>query len=175
MPVTSSDVARLETCIPGAPNRQEAVTPNVVRVIGVDSGDVLLSRKPGPGRGWELGISGWVEPGERTAETAARREVIEELGVQATSLFPLCRYFVPHRGLVIDSFVAHLSSPVLHVARDELAAAEWVPIHEALNNRLADPQHLALLRAIAHRLGSDRRRGKGGRTQVIGSCSRRAS
>ena len=99
-----------------------------VVIVGVTDGDRLLMTRYAGGdyRDWAL-VAGFVEVGE-TPEDAARREVLEETGVQIRDL----RYVAAQPWAFSESlllgFFARLEGPAaLTVQRSELAEAAWIP------------------------------------------------
>lgn len=79
---------------------------------------------------WNL-VSGYMKPGERAEETAAR-EIAEETGVVIDSLEFAGTYWFEKKGLLMIGFIARAKKQELELS-GEVDAAEWVPVREALD------------------------------------------
>lgn len=91
---------------------------------------VLLVRHSYGSRGWDL-PGGSVRRGEQP-ESAARREMREELGVDVDSWHRIGRLDVEidYRHDQIHCFQAELDSPVVEIDKGELTAASWFELSE---------------------------------------------
>lgn len=76
-------------------------------------------------------VSGYMKPGE-TAEETAVREVKEEIGITLRDLSLCGTYWFAKKDLLMIGCVAH-ADKVDFVLSDEVDAAEWVPIKDALD------------------------------------------
>ena len=74
-------------------------------------------------------VSGYVTPGE-TAEEAARREVLEEVGIKVQSLQYVSSYWYEPKGILMLGFIGKASSTEI-VPSSEVNQAKWVPYEEA--------------------------------------------
>ena len=74
-------------------------------------------------------VSGYVTPGE-TAEEAARREVLEEVGIKVQSLQYISSYWYEPKGILMLGFIGKASSTEI-VPSSEVNQAKWVPYEEA--------------------------------------------
>jgi len=109
---------------------------NIAAAVGVIMecrGKILFGvRKHEPMRGMLDLPGGFVDPGE-TAEQAARREVMEEVGVEIHGLRYLYSYpnSYPYRDMVYDTldliFLAQWDTPPVVRAADDLESVIWVP------------------------------------------------
>lgn len=119
----------------------------VVRVLIVD-GDrshVVITHKADKPY-WELGISGWLEPGE-DAFSAGVREMMEELGVSCRSLHYLGEYYIEQRDLWIGALMTELLKFQPFLVNSELDAAMWIAL-DANGEIHILPEHVALLNMI---------------------------
>ena len=104
-----------------------------VAVLAVNSqGELLFIRRArNPGQGKLALPGGFVDAGE-TAETAARREVMEELGVEVGEVGFLCSApnIYPYRGVIYTVcdlfFVATLTEQNFTLAPREVESALWL-------------------------------------------------
>ena len=113
------------SAVPCVPNTPPPEAPRAAGCIVVSNGGLLMVRTAG---GWSI-PGGGVEPGESTAETAAR-ETLEESGVTVTSRDVACvardTAFVAHR---CDAVAAGAPTPdgweayeARYVSAEELAS-----------------------------------------------------
>ena len=96
-----------------------------VKCVLTDGDRVLLVRHTYGHRGWDL-PGGSLKRGE-DPETAARREMNEELGVSIDRWQPLGEFSltVDHHRDSVNCFQAELNAPALKINRGELEAADW--------------------------------------------------
>jgi 8-oxo-dGTP pyrophosphatase MutT (NUDIX family) len=111
----------------------------VVSVAFVRDGEVLTVRKRGTARFMLVG--GKPEPGE-SAEEAARREVLEEVGFEPGVLHPMGEYVGPAANepdteIRSVTFRAELPGGVRPVACNEIAELRWQSVHGPLPEDLA--------------------------------------
>lgn len=76
-------------------------------------------------------VSGYIKPGE-SAEECAEREIFEEIGVKAKSVELILTRWFEKGDMLMIAFIVKANKCEL-VLSDEVDAAEWVPLHEALN------------------------------------------
>lgn len=76
-------------------------------------------------------VSGFMDPGE-DAETTARREVLEELGLHLSSIQIVKTWFQDEKDLLMIGFFATTDETVFYL-NDEVEKASWVPVKEALH------------------------------------------
>lgn len=103
--------------------------PNAASVALIDRDKVLLiqrARKPYFGM-WSL-PGGRLEPGE-TAEQAAGREIMEEVGLRVWRLHPIKRMFLSEGRFVLQVFATEAFEGEI-VISDEVTAYRWVRPHE---------------------------------------------
>jgi 8-oxo-dGTP diphosphatase len=104
--------------------------PNAASVALIDRDRVLLiqrARKPWLGM-WSL-PGGRLEPGE-TAEQAAEREIMEEVGLRTFALRPLRRMFLGDGQFVLQVFATEAFEGEIVVAEDEISAHRWVRLDD---------------------------------------------
>jgi len=103
--------------------------PNAASVALIDRDRVLLiqrARKPYFGM-WSL-PGGRLEPGE-TAERAAEREILEEVGLRVWRLHPIRRMHLGEGNFVLQVFATEAFEGEI-VASDEVSAHRWVRLDE---------------------------------------------
>lgn len=140
-PFTAEGVGRWHCSACGFTLYRNAVA--AVAVLVEDRGRLLVAvRGRDPGQGLLDLPGGFVDPGE-DAETAARREVAEELSVSVTSL----RYVdsaanhYPYGGVVYRTldlaFAATVSDPDAVAAADDVAGLRWLTRDEIRSDAFA--------------------------------------
>jgi 8-oxo-dGTP pyrophosphatase MutT (NUDIX family) len=126
--------------------------PNVngVKCVLTDGDRVLLVRHTYGHRGWDL-PGGTVKRGEEP-ETAATREMHEELGVSVEEWAPIgqLRGRLDHRRDQLDCFQAELREPSIAIDLGELSAAGWFE-RDRLPSDLGRYVKLILTRAVPSR------------------------
>lgn len=75
-------------------------------------------------------VSGYMKPGE-TAESAAEREILEELGLPVTALDFAGTYWFGKKGMLMIGFIARAKKADF-ILSGEVQEAEWVPAERAL-------------------------------------------
>ncbi len=98
----------------------------------------LLARQAGFPKGMFSVLAGFVEHGE-TVEDAARREVLEEVGLEVTNLHYLRSQPWPFPSSLMIGFVMQSESADFHLDDDELEEARWFTRAE-----LGDPQDFCI-------------------------------
>lgn len=76
-------------------------------------------------------VSGYMQPGE-TAESAARREIFEELGLSTESLEFLGTYWFGKKDMLMISFAAQVKKAEFKLS-DEVDSALWADVREAID------------------------------------------
>ncbi|MFB7797667.1 NUDIX hydrolase [Isoptericola sp. NPDC056134] len=132
--------------------RPDHVTASTV-VLSGDASRVLLTLHAKAGRWFQLG--GHAEPDDATLAAAARREAVEESGVEV-DLDPvpvhLDEHAVPFCGPGGDAhhldvrFVAVAPDGARHAVSDESLDVRWWPVDDLPNPDLAEPVALAVAR-----------------------------
>lgn len=123
-----------------------------VAVLAVNpKGELLFIRRArDPGKGKLAMPGGFVDAGE-AAESAARREVFEELGVEVGEVRFLCSApnLYPYRGILYTVcdlfFVAELATEEFSLAPKEVESAVWLDPHTVALDELAFPSMQAAL------------------------------
>ncbi len=136
-----------------APSRY-AVAADVVVVAESPEPSVLLIRRRNPPLGWAI-PGGFVEPDEDLID-AARRELVEETGLEPSELQQIATFGHPDRdprGRTISVvYGARLQHAALPAAGDDAAAARWFPL-TALPSTLAFDHATILAHVIAQITG----------------------
>ncbi len=104
--------------------------PNAASVALVDRDRVLLiqrARAPYFGM-WSL-PGGRLEAGE-TAEQAAEREILEEVGLRVFALRPLRRMFLGEGRFVLQVFATEAFEGEIVIAAEEITAHRWARLDD---------------------------------------------
>ena len=100
----------------------------IIAAVVNKQGEVALLREArDPSR--EVLVAGYIKPGE-SAETAARREIQEELGLRAENLRLIRTVWHPKADQLMIAFVASVRKAPL-ILSSETQSAAWVPLEEA--------------------------------------------
>ena len=94
--------------------------------------DVLLARSHRFPEGLYSALAGFVEPGE-TVESALKREVEEEVGLQVTNLEYRGSQPWPFPNSLMLGFFAEYAGGDIVLEDEEIAAAEWFPVDDLPN------------------------------------------
>jgi 8-oxo-dGTP pyrophosphatase MutT (NUDIX family) len=135
--------------------RPDHLTASTV-VLSADGAQVLLTLHAKAGRWFQLG--GHLEPGDRTLLDAARREAVEESGLDVVvdpvpvhldeHAVPFCGTDGAARHLDVR-FVAVAPDGARHAVSDESLEVRWWPVDDLPNPDLAEPVALAVARVAA--------------------------
>ena len=100
-------------------------------------------------------VSGYIKPGE-TAEETARREVLEETGVELDDLELVGTYWFSVKGLLMIGFFGRAKKAAL-TPSVEVDAAQWVPVEDAIHMVSQAPYSTAhkLVELYLQRMGTD--------------------
>ena len=101
----------------------------VIVLVANAQHEVVLAKMPYLSKQYESLISGYIKPGEN-AETAALREVKEELGLTGRQIDYAGTYWLPKHQMMMHGFIVQVNDDQL-VLSDELASAEWVAVADA--------------------------------------------
>ncbi len=106
------------------------ISPAVI--VAVTHGEQILLTKYATGKGYRRYalVAGFTEIGE-TAEETVRREVMEEVGLKVKNI----RYYKTQpwgfaSDLLLGFFCELDGSPEIHMDREELSVAQWIPYWE---------------------------------------------
>lgn len=134
---------------------------NIASAVGVfllsPEGELLwIVRENDPRRGYLDLPGGFLDPGE-TLEEGARREVLEELGIEVCRL----QYFAshpntyPYRDVVYHTsdafFIAHISNDDvsrIRIDREEVRSVEWHPLEHTPREQIAFESHRTALEEL---------------------------
>lgn len=117
----------------------------VISLVYDDMGRVLLLRQNYISTEWCNLISGYIQPGEN-AETTARREILEETGLEVDRLQLRLTGWFPKKQMLMIGFFAHaLPGQQLRLS-SEVDSAAWTPASSALD--LLSPSPTSTARAL---------------------------
>lgn len=117
----------------------------VISLVHDGKGNVLLLRQSYISSDFCNLVSGYIKPGE-DAETTARREILEEVGLQVRELTPVCTKWFPKKEMLMIGFFARVDATELRLS-GEVDSAEWHPAAEILP--LLSPSPSSTSRALA--------------------------
>ncbi|WP_327178633.1 NAD(+) diphosphatase [Streptomyces sp. NBC_01335] len=115
---------RSRWCAYCATEHHPRTDPAVMMSVTDDRDRLLLARRAVAPPGRMSPPAGFVEPGE-TAEEAAARELLEEVGVRATDVTYVASQAWPFPGSLMLAFALRAASPRITVDGDEIVAARW--------------------------------------------------
>lgn len=76
-------------------------------------------------------VSGYMKPGE-TAEITAQREILEEIGIQVSSLEFAGTYWFGKKDMLMIGFLAKAERRDF-ILSGEVETAEWIPVEKAIH------------------------------------------
>lgn len=107
-----------------------AVFPScVIVLVANERQELALLRQNYLSTSFDVFVSGFIAP-EESAETAAAREVREELGLEVQRLVSTGTFWYPDAGQLMHGFIAYVKKKPLTLSA-ELDGASWVPAEEA--------------------------------------------
>lgn len=107
-------------------------TDPVVIMLACHSNKALIGRGPQLPPGYFSALAGFMEPGE-TIEEAVARELMEEAGVEATSVQIIANQPWPWPSSLMIGCIANVTSKVLTLDNTEINEARWITRKEAKN------------------------------------------
>ncbi|MCD2257354.1 NAD(+) diphosphatase [Agrilactobacillus fermenti] len=126
-------------------------TDCVLVLVHNEFNEIALAKMPYLSEKYESLISGYMQVGE-TAETAAAREVEEELGItELTNLHFTGTYWFHKTGVLMHGFIALAKKQKLTLS-SELTSAEWVPVDKVPNFLFPDSSDNAAFAIYRHYL-----------------------
>lgn len=117
----------------------------VISLVYNDMGEVLLLRQSYISDNFCNLVSGYIKPGE-DAETTARREILEETGLEVKELELICTRWFPKKEMLMIGFFARVDSRDF-ILSAEVDSAEWHPASEILP--LLSPAPTSTAQALA--------------------------
>ncbi|KRL52491.1 hypothetical protein FD01_GL002298 [Lacticaseibacillus manihotivorans DSM 13343 = JCM 12514] len=115
----------------------------VIVLVANAQHEIVLAKMPYLSKQYESLISGYIKPGEN-AESAAIREVQEELGLTGESIEYAGTYWLPKHQMMMHGFMVLVADDQLNLS-DELESAEWVSVEAAPAKMWpASPENAAL-------------------------------
>lgn len=101
----------------------------IVLIVNEDSEAVLLKQNYMSDKYMVL-VSGFIKPGE-SAEDTARREVLEEVGLELENNSLIATYWFDKKDMMMIGFIAHAKKAEFKLS-GEVDEARWVPVEEAI-------------------------------------------
>ncbi|MFD1464770.1 NAD(+) diphosphatase [Lapidilactobacillus mulanensis] len=115
----------------------------VIVLVANEFDEIVLAKMPYLSHQYASLISGYMQPGE-TAETAAKREVAEELGIVLKGVTYTGTYWFDKTETLIHGFIGKTKKCELRLSK-ELASAEWIASSDAPQYMFPDsPENAAL-------------------------------
>ena len=102
----------------------------VICAVVNDRDEVALLRQTDLSKNTRVCVSGYMKPGE-SAEDAAAREILEELGLEIDGIEYMGSWPMPERSQLMLGFRAHAPAAPLRLSR-EIQDAAWFPFDHAL-------------------------------------------
>lgn len=107
----------------------------VIVLVVNEYGEVVLLKQNYMSSDYMVLISGYIKPGE-SAEETARREVLEEVGLELEETNLIATYWFDrgdkNKGMMMIAFIAHVKKAELKLS-GEVDEARWVPAAEAVD------------------------------------------
>jgi NAD+ diphosphatase len=103
----------------------------IIALVYNDRGEVLLLRQNYISTEFHNLVSGYITPGE-SAEQCARREILEETGLQVDSLSLQLTSWFAKKNMLMIGFFAHTTDRNLSLSQ-EVDSAGWHPASEILS------------------------------------------
>jgi NAD+ diphosphatase len=142
----------MRRCVADGSEHYPRTDPAVIVAVVDDQDRILLgSQATWESNRWSI-LAGFVEAGE-SAEAAAKREVLEESGVQIDSLEYLGSQAWPFPGSLMFGFAAKATGGDLNPDGEEIAKLRWFSREELLAEakNLKLPNRISIARAIIER------------------------
>lgn len=118
------------------------IAPCVIAVIYKEN-EILLAQAAHTVTGAYGCISGYVSPGENL-ETALKREVMEEVGLEIQNIKYITSQHWPFPNSLLMGFIAEYKSGQINIDYKEIADAKWFNKHDKLSlPKLPDPISIA--------------------------------
>lgn len=102
----------------------------VITLVTNDKDEVLLLNQDYISTQYRNLVSGYMKPGER-AEDAAKREVLEEVGIELKELKLVSTHWFAKKGLLMIGFIGKAANTNLTLSK-EVDGAAWIKATEAL-------------------------------------------
>lgn len=102
----------------------------VIVLIVNEFGEVVLLKQNYMSDKYMVLVSGFIKPGE-SAEDTARREVLEEVGLELDENRLTATYWFAPKDMMMIGFIAHAKKAELRLS-GEVDEARWVPAEEAI-------------------------------------------
>ncbi len=103
----------------------------IIALVVNEQGEASLLRQNYISNQYYNLVSGYMKPGERAEETATR-EIEEEIGIVVDSLQFAGTYWFGKKDMLMIGFLARCRKKEFRLS-DEVDAAEWIPIAEAIH------------------------------------------
>lgn len=103
----------------------------VIVLIVNEYGECVLLKQNYMSDKYMVLVSGFIKPGE-SAEDTARREVLEEVGLELDDNRLVSTYWFEPKGMMMIGFIAHAKKAELKLSC-EVDEARWVPVEEAVD------------------------------------------
>lgn len=103
----------------------------VITLVTNPKNEVLLLNQEYISTQYRNLVSGYMKPCE-TAEQAAKREVLEEVGITLDALELIGTYWFSKKGLLMIGFIGKTENTELSLSK-EVDSAEWMPAEDAIS------------------------------------------
>ncbi|ANK62369.1 NUDIX domain-containing protein [Loigolactobacillus backii] len=127
----------------------------VIVLVANELNEIVLAKMPYLSHQYASLISGYMQPGE-SAETSAKREVEEELGITLGNIEYAGTYWFGKSEALMHGFISRTTNQDLKLSR-ELASAKWVSVSEAPKYMFPDSPGnaaAAVYRKFVHEIAS---------------------